>query len=96
MRMAVVLPQLFLELYFHNFRQVFRTDFPDVDVEYIFYIDYKEAPALLKDRQQRFNAVIFAGGNAFYYIYMNIFAYAAVNTIGTRHRLAASSPAYFP
>ena len=42
MRMAVVLPQLFPELYFHNFRQVFRTDFPDVDVEYIFYIDYNK------------------------------------------------------
>lgn len=67
MRMAVVLPQLFPELYFHNFRQVFETDFPDVDVEYLFYIDYKEAPTLLKDRQQHFNAVIFAGGNAFYY-----------------------------
>lgn len=61
MRMAVVLPNLFPECFYDRFRKIFQEEFPEIDVTYLFYNDYKDAPALLRDRQREFDAVLFAG-----------------------------------
>lgn len=70
--MAVVLPKTQSEIYYERFRAVFRDDFPTIDVEYIFYGDYKESPELLRDRQKNFDAIIFAGAAAYYYTEGNL------------------------
>ncbi len=67
MRIAVILPASFSEIYYDRFQRVFQADFPQIDVLYLFYNDYKESPELLEGRQREFDAVIFAGAASFHY-----------------------------
>ena len=67
MRMAVVLPKTQVEIYYQRFTTVFENEFAEIETEYIFYKDYKEAPGLIKDRQRDFDAIIFAGSASYFY-----------------------------
>ena len=67
MRMAVVLPKTQVEIYYQRFTTVFENEFAEIETEYIFYKDYKEAPGLIKDRQRDFDAIIFDGSASYFY-----------------------------
>jgi hypothetical protein len=41
--------------------EIVKSDFPFLGVDYLLYSDYKEVPALLEEKQQKYDAVIFYG-----------------------------------
>ena len=72
MRMGIILPKTQSEIYYQRFQAVFSRDFQEVEVEYLFYGDYKESPDLLRHRQKDFDAVIFAGSASYFFTESNL------------------------
>lgn len=67
MRMAAIMPKFYPEYYRDRCEAIFRDEFPEIDVEFLIYNDYKEAPDLLHGRQGEFDALLFAGAAAMQY-----------------------------
>ena len=72
MRMGIILPKTQSEIYYQRFQAVFSRDFQEVEVEYLFYGDYKESPDLLRHRQKDFDAVIIAGSASYFFTESNL------------------------
>lgn len=67
MRMVAIMPKFYPEYYRDRCEAIFRDEFPEIDVEFLIYSDYKETPDLLRNRQSEFDAVLFAGAAAMQY-----------------------------
>lgn len=65
--MAVIVAKNYMDVYYEVFKKIFQKDFPEIEVEYFFYEDYKDAPELIEERQKEFDAIIFGGAASYRY-----------------------------